>query len=308
MGRVVTDFVLDAEVARVVFANVRAVYGDIVTQEGHAIQIQGPQAVEFTHKDGHPVLLTGRIFVTVPGEHFRVGGLVHEVDDERRAEDALAHAYLHDPLTGLPNRTLYSYRLAYATAKAGASVGTVAVVLIDLDRFKSINDALGHDVGDQTLVAVGERLRSVGDDAALIARFGGDEFLALYERGPVDSTEQSAAVRAVAFIERAFAALQEPFVTGDTEVFLTASAGVALTDHDASEATVLLSNAESAMYRAKLQGGSSIQVFGEAMRTEVRERMATESLLHRAIERGSWRSTTSRCCTWARRRWPRSKP
>jgi len=135
-------------------------------------------------------------------------------------------------------------------------------------------------VGDSLLVAVTRRLAEVEGGAELIARFGGDEFLALFERPAGDAYAQ-----AMAFIEGALAALHEPFAVGGTEVFLTASVGVAVTTEDHKEATALLSNAEAAMYRAKESGGSSVETFGESMRVEVRERMSTEHSLHRALER-----------------------
>ena len=280
VGRVLTDFVLDAEIGRVVFTDMDTVYADMLRRPDQAVRVLENQGVELTHKDGHPVLVTGTIFATAHGQNYRIAGLFHDLGEEMRADEALAHAHLHDSLTGLPNRTLFSYRLAYAVAKARGVPGAVAVVLLDLDRFKTINDTLGHDVGDAMLETVAERLREADRDASLIARFGGDEFLALYERGAGDANRP-----ATAFAERALAALRDPFVVRDTEVFLTASVGVALNTEAVNESTMLLSNAESAMYQAKQRGGSSIQTFGEAMRIEVHERMATESLLHRALER-----------------------
>ncbi len=278
VGRLITDSVLPLEYARAAYGDMDTLVSDMLHRTGRATQ--ATQELELVHKDGHPILASGSMFVTAFGDDYRIGGFIHDLTEEKAAEEALAHAYLHDPLTGLPNRALYSYQLAYAVGRSKAAPGTVAVVLLDIDRFKAINDSLGHEVGDALLVAVTRRLSEIDGGAELIARFGGDEFLALFERPAGDAYAQ-----ALAFIERALAALHEPFAVGGTEVFLTASVGVAVTTEDHKEATALLSNAEAAMYRAKRSGGSSVETFGESMRVEVRERMSTEHSLHRALER-----------------------
>ncbi len=211
-----------------------------------------------------------------------VGGFLRDLQADRAAEEALAQAYLHDSLTGLPNRTLFTYRLAYALARRTGQPGTVAVSVIDLDRFKAINDALGHEVGDEVLVAVAERLRRADGSAEVIARLGGDEFLVLFDR-------EDAEAEALAFAERALALLAEPLVVAGAEVFVSASIGVAATDSSSPEATALLSDADSAMYHAKRQGGGAVSVFGHALRTAVVDRWATEHGLHRALDRGELR-------------------
>ena len=121
----------------------------------------------------------------------------------KAAEEALAHAYLHDSLTGLPNRTLFTYRLAYALAKGKSAPGSVAVLVLDLDRFKAINDGLGHEVGDEVLVAVAGRLVAADGTAEVIARLGGDEFLVLFDGDDAEG-------EAVAFAERALARPVDP--------------------------------------------------------------------------------------------------
>jgi len=278
VGRPITDSVLPLAYALATFGDMDSLVSEMLHRTGRAARAS--QELELVHKDGHSVLASGSMFVTAFGDDYRIGGFIHDLTEEKAAEEALAHAYLHDPLTGLPNRALYSYQLAYAVGRSKAAPGTVAVVLLDLDRFKAINDSLGHEVGDSLLVAVTRRLSDLDGGPELIARFGGDEFLALFERPAGDAYAQ-----AMEFIERALAALHEPFAVGDTEVFLTASVGVAVTTEDHKEATALLSNAEAAMYRAKRSGGSSVEAFGESMRVEVRERMSTEHSLHRALER-----------------------
>jgi diguanylate cyclase (GGDEF)-like protein/PAS domain S-box-containing protein len=229
------------------------------------------------HREGHEIEVVGSAYVIGAGRDLRVGGFLHDHGEERAAEEALAHAYLHDSLTGLPNRTLFTYRLAYALAK-GRAPGSVAVLVLDLDRFKAINDGLGHEVGDEVLVAVAERLVAADGTAEVVARLGGDEFLVLFDG---DDAEMEAS----AYAQRALHALGSPIRAGDGEVFVTASVGIACTSPRVTEATPLLSNADAAMYQAKQRGGATVEVFGEAMRMQVLERMHTEHALHRALER-----------------------
>lgn len=277
VGRPLSEKIATAEYLESVFGSLEATYDDMMHRTGRVVRAS---EVEFRHKDGHAVMASGSMFLTAFGEHYRIGGFIHDLADEKRAEEALAHAYLHDPLTGLPNRALFSYQLAYSAVRSRAVPGSVAVALLGLNRFKAINDSLGHEVGDGILAAVGQRLSAEGGEADLVARFGGDEFLAMFERPDGD-----AHAVAVQFVERVFSSMAEPFSVDGNEVFLTVSAGVSVTTSDLHEATALLSSAEAAMYQAKQSGGSSVETFGESMRVEVHDRMATEHLLHRALER-----------------------
>jgi Amt family ammonium transporter len=237
-----------------------------------------PRDMHLMHREGHEVQVSGTAYVLGSGDDLRIGGFVHDRGEERAAEEALAHAYLHDSLTGLPNRTLFTYRLSYALAKGRGAPGTVAVLVLDLDRFKAINDALGHEVGDEVLVAVAGRLLGVETAAEVVARLGGDEFLVLFDG-------ENAEDEAVAFADRALSRLSDPIVAGGNEVFISASIGIACTSSQVLEPTPLLSNADAAMYQAKGRGGGAIEVFGEALRTRVLDRMHTEHSLHRALER-----------------------
>jgi diguanylate cyclase len=234
--------------------------------------------ITLNHRRGHEVLVSVNASVVASGPALRIGAFVHDRQEEKAAEEALAHAYLYDSLTGLPNRTLFTYRLAYALARGKATPGSVALLVLDLDRFKAINDALGHEVGDEVLVAVASRLVAANGTAEVVARLGGDEFLVLFH-GP-EAEDQAAG-----FAERVGAALARPITTGSGEVFLTASIGIACTTARVSEATPLLSNADAAMYQAKKRGGGAVEVFGEAMRVRVEDRVNTEHSLHRALER-----------------------
>jgi len=241
-----------------------------------------PRELSLVHREGYEVRVLGSAYVVGSGADLRIGGFLYDQDEDKAAEEALAHAYLHDSLTGLPNRTLFTYRLAYALAKGKSAPGSIAVLVLDLDRFKAINDGLGHEVGDEVLVAAAGRLEMADGTAEVIARLGGDEFLVLFDGDDAQGA-------AVAYAERALEALSSPIRAGDGEVFITASIGVACTSNRVNEATPLLSNADAAMYQAKRRGGGTVEVFGEVMRMRVLDRMNTEHSLHRALERSELR-------------------
>jgi diguanylate cyclase (GGDEF)-like protein len=237
------------------------------------------QRFQLVHRAGHTVDAEGLLFATGFGDDRCVGGFIHHGRPDPD-EEVLARADLHDSLTGLPNRNLFCRQLARAAAASGGVPGSVAVVLLDLDRFKAINNAMGHDAGDLLLVAVAGRLRMVAGEAELLARFGGDEFLALFQ-----NAGGGAQSKASDFIERARRVLAGPFEVAGAEVFLDQSFGVALNTFGVDDPAELLSNAEAAMYQAKYRGGSHTETFGESMRLQMLDRMTTEHSLHRALER-----------------------
>ena len=273
LGRRAVDFLVPARFADVFLQQLRAA----AATPGVVSASRGRQ-LRLVHRDGHELDVAGCVYAVGDGAALRVGGFLRDLAEERAAEEALAHAYLHDSLTGLPNRTLFTYRLAYALAEGQGAAGRVAVLVLDLDRFKAINDALGHEVGDELLVAVAGRLVASDGVAEVIARLGGDEFLILFAGDDAEG-------QAVAYAARALQALAAPFAVGDSEVFVTASIGIACTSAGVTEATSLLSNADAAMYQAKRHGGGTTEVFGEAMRVRLLDRMTTEHSLHRALER-----------------------
>ena len=195
-----------------------------------------------------------------------------------RTREALTRRALHDPLTELPNRTLFSDRLGQALARLRREPATVAVLFLDLDRFKVVNDSLGHEAGDQLLTTVADRLLAVLRPGDTAARFGGDEFTLLCEG-------LTGAEDAVAIAERVAEAVREPIEVGDTEVVVTTSVGIALTSDHTTAADGLLRDADSAMYRAKENGRARLELFDEAMRQRAVARLATETALRRAVER-----------------------
>jgi len=273
LGRVVTEFLIPAR-----HQNDAAGAIELLASAQRNVKRTRPRQVSLLHREGYEVEVLGSAYIVGWGEELRIGGFLYDQEEEKAAEEALAHAYLHDALTGLPNRTLFTYRLAYALAKGKRAPGTVAVLVLDLDRFKAINDGLGHEVGDEVLVAVAGRLEAADGTAEVIARLGGDEFLVLFDSDDAEGD-------AVAFSDRVLHALERPIATGDGELFITASIGIACTSARVAEATPLLSNADAAMYQAKRRGGGTFEVFGEVLRMRVLDRMNTEHSLHRALER-----------------------
>jgi diguanylate cyclase (GGDEF)-like protein len=190
----------------------------------------------------------------------------------------LGRLALHDTLTGLPNRALAQDRLEHALSRlAESDEALVAVLFVDLDRFKLVNDGLGHDIGDELLVAVSRRLSGIVRQHDTIARLGGDEFVVLCE----DLADEN---QAVELAERAAAVLAEPFSLSRSEVTISASIGIAVTGRSSERASSLLQDADAAMYRAKRRGGARHELFDEAMHTQAVSRLLTERALRRALD------------------------
>ena len=198
--------------------------------------------------------------------------------ERKRVEVELAHQAMHDQLTGLPNRALFYDRLRQAVARVGRSGDTLAVLFCDLDRFKIVNDSLGHDAGDKLLCQVAARLEDVLRAGDTAARFGGDEFVVFCEN--IDGEQD-----AVRIADRLAAALDRPFQLGAEEVFVHWSVGIALTRDATTRPEALIRDADAAMYRAKERGGNLYEVFDANMRARAVHRLTIENALHRALER-----------------------
>lgn len=238
----------------------------------------------YIHADGHVVwaLVRGSIVRDSAGRPLYGVGQMQDVTERKRFEEQLAHQALHDPLTGLPNRTLALDRLGQALARAGRSGSTVAVLFIDLDHFKVVNDSLGHHVGDHLLIAVARRLRKVLRSTDTVARLGGDEYLMVCDELP-------GAQEAIRMTERVEGALARPIELEGEEQVVTASIGVAIADAPDQEAEALVRDADAAMYRAKELGRARYEVFDQAMRSRAVSRLMTERALHRALQQDEFR-------------------
>lgn len=204
--------------------------------------------------------------------------------EHKASEEQLEYQALHDPLTGLPNRMLFLGFLSGALARAGRSRTGTAVLFLDLDAFKVFNDSMGHEFGDELLVAVAQRLRETLRPGDTVARFGGDEFTILCD----ELNAPDARRHAIDVAERVLEALAAPFVIDETERFLSASIGIALATGGGDHPEHLLRDADAAMYRAKDQGKDRWEFFDERMRARVHQRLETESAMHRALERGEF--------------------
>jgi len=208
-------------------------------------------------------------------------GIAAVAIQRNQAESTLTHLAMHDTLTGLPNRALFLDRLTHALAQRPSATRHTAVMFLDLDRFKVINDALGHDAGDEVLVAVAQRLMSVSRPASTIARFGGDEFTVLCEglASPRD---------AAAIADRLAAAFSTPLPVGGGELMMSVSIGVAIVDGETISAGALLRDADAAMYRAKERGRNRVEFFDDDMRVLAVARLELEHALQEAVGRGEF--------------------
>ena len=209
---------------------------------------------------------------------------VHLADiavERAEAQAKLAHQAAHDALTGLPNRVFFLDRAAHALARTRRSRSAVAVLFLDLDRFKCINDSLGHEAGDRLLVELAHRLQEVVRPGDTVARFGGDEFIVLCE-GIVDEAH------ALSIAERVGEVAATPFALGGGEVFVSLSVGIAMASGAGARPDTLVENADAAMYRAKARGGNRCEMFDRAMRSRAKRRLTLHSGLHRAVERGEF--------------------
>ncbi len=198
----------------------------------------------------------------------------HELQQKQGRLDYLAH---HDTLTGLPNRLLFHDRLSHAISKARRTKQTVALLFLDLDRFKNINDSLGHEIGDQVLCQVARRLEALVRDSDTLARLGGDEF--------VIALEQAKEAREVTIVaEKIIEKLSKPLQVGPHELFVTTSVGISLFPSNGEDIESLMKSADVAMYRAKECGRNLYQFFTMDMNEAAREALFMENNLRKALE------------------------
>jgi diguanylate cyclase (GGDEF)-like protein/PAS domain S-box-containing protein len=212
------------------------------------------------------------------GRYVRRAGVVQDVTERKAQEARIEHLAYHDSLTGLPNRPMLMDRLGQALSQAQRLDQQVAVLFIDLDRFKLVNDSLGHPVGDQLLQEIARRLRAALRDNDTVARVGGDEF-------QVVVCNVAGATDAARIAEKLMRVLGEPFVLQGQELHVTASLGVSLFPRDGASGELLLKYADTALYEAKAEGRNAYRFFSPEMNAQAHGRLRLENDLRRAVER-----------------------
>jgi len=232
-------------------------------------------------KDGSefPLELSVSLWETREGKFF--SGIIRDITGRKQAEERLQHLAHHDEVTGLANRSMFFERLNQELSRARWHNRLLAVLFLDLDRFKVINDTLGHATGDSLLRAVGKRIKDTAREGDIIARLGGDEFAVML----VDVAE----VHDIPTIaKKIIDALNKPFVLEGKDIFVTTSIGIGIFPDDGNEAEVLLQKADIAMYRAKEEGKNTYQIYSPAMNTMALQRLTMETQLRQALERNEF--------------------
>jgi diguanylate cyclase (GGDEF)-like protein/PAS domain S-box-containing protein len=228
--------------------------------------------------ENYPEWLTISAVRNEAGQITNYVSIFHDITELKRQQDALEYQAQHDALTGLPNRLLLGDRLRMALAQLERSGGKLALLFLDLDNFKTINDGLGHGAGDALLVEISRRLERLLRGGDTLARLGGDEFLILLPE--IDAIDGASHIAS-----RLLDALKDPFHHGDVEYFVTASIGVTIAPDDGVEGPTLVKNADMAMYRAKSLGRNNYQYFTPEMDVAAHRRISLESKLRKGIER-----------------------
>lgn len=252
-----------------------------LTQHVEGVVPHFEQEYRIMHEDGKIrwMLSRGLALRDENGKAYRVAGSQNDITARKKFEEQLLHDALHDSLTGLPNRALFMDRLDHAIEREKRNPDyTFAVLFLDLDHFKIINDSLGHLLGDRLLVQIAERLKTCVRAVDTIARFGGDEFTILLEeiRDISDAKHVAARISQV---------LEDSFSLEDHEVYTTASVGIAPSIDAHSTPEDLIRDADTAMYRAKAKGGTCHVVFDQTMHDQVVRRLKIETELRKAMER-----------------------
>ncbi|HJV79421.1 sensor domain-containing protein [Noviherbaspirillum sp.] len=205
-------------------------------------------------------------------------GVSREITEQKIAEERIQHLATHDSLTGLPNRVMFSHLVANAIASAQRYQRNCAVLFIDLDRFKFINDSLGHEAGDQLLKEISKRFKKALRASDVVARLGGDEFVVL-----IQDLQQETQAATVA--RKLLSATLKPITLGGRDCHITASIGVAMYPQDGGDEQSLMKNADIAMYYAKDEGKNNYQFYSKDIRAQSLERLALETNLRQALER-----------------------
>jgi diguanylate cyclase (GGDEF)-like protein/PAS domain S-box-containing protein len=208
-------------------------------------------------------------------------GSYEDITERQFAQEKIRYQALHDLLTGLPNRTLFNEELSVSLANAANSQSLLAVMFLDLDRFKTINDTLGHAIGDRLLQGVAERLTTCLQDSGIVARWGGDELTVLLPQ--LNCIEEAAKVA-----QRILDTIKQPFNLEGHQLHISSSIGIALYPQNGEDAETLLRNADASLYRVKQQGRNNYQFYTAAMNSQASELLVLENELHHALDRGEF--------------------
>jgi diguanylate cyclase (GGDEF)-like protein/PAS domain S-box-containing protein len=234
--------------------------------------------IELRRKDGSRVWVLHNLALIGQGEGAMIHATVVDISDRKRNEEQIEYHAYHDVLTQLPNRRLFRDRLELTLSRAKRAGRPLAVMFIDLDHFKTINDTLGHNAGDELLLEMAARLKACVREEDTVARIGGDEFTIVVSdlRQPED---------AIQVAQKILEAVALPLNLGGTPIEISASIGIALFPADGHEVETLLRNADSAMYRAKESGRNNYQLCTEDMKTRALERLSLETRLRKALQK-----------------------
>lgn len=203
--------------------------------------------------------------------------MLSDISDQKRSQERLEYMANYDSLTNLPNRILFHDRLHHALEHAHRKNSKVGLLFIDLDRFKIINDSLGHQIGDQLLIQTAKRIRNCIREGDTVARLGGDEFTIINE--DILNTEESVHVA-----HRINAEIRKPFLINNQELFISTSIGITFSPDDATQVDELIKHADSAMYNAKDHGGDTYRLFTQELSHSANQRMLFENRLRQALD------------------------
>ena len=263
---------------------------DIIKQDMSSGEIREEVETCLSRADGSKVYIQVRPSPIVDNENNLVGAsaVIRDVSDHKQAEDEIAYRATHDSLTGLFNRDMMLQSLDSLIAQVKRQESQMAVLFIDLDEFKLINDTLGHDAGDELLCEVSDRLADTLRDSDILARHGGDEFILLVldlrEGHHTDEVEKNFYVNVAVVAQRILSAMKQPFIIKEQEVYIDASIGISIYPDDGEDKLKLLQHADSAMYRAKELGRGTYQYYSQELSTKQEKRSLLANRLHKAIE------------------------
>ncbi|HJR98693.1 MAG TPA: EAL domain-containing protein [Actinomycetota bacterium] len=242
----------------------------------------------------------GRVFwfrdsaIVLPGadgKPAQIQGVMLDITERKAAEEQIAYLAYHDKLTDMPNRAMFDELLELSLARARRSGLGVAVISVDLDDFKLVNDSLGHETGDELIKVIAARIREATRDTDLVARPGGDEFLVLLAdldmTPPVPGGQDGGSIAAETVSLRVREAMRAPFRIAGTELYLTASQGIAVFPQDADDAVTLMKNAETAMFEAKRNGPGEFVMHSKKAGDSM-TRLSMSTRLRKAVERKQW--------------------